>query len=80
MNSVVSARKLAGTVYKLEKVNSGEEDRKTGFMGTGPHEYNYHCTVKLSSVPVYKEQSDERCGPLKEASRTIRQTKASVRK
>ena len=63
MNSIVSSRKLAGTLYKLEKTGSSEEDRNTGFMGTGPHEYNYHCTVKLSSVPIYNERADERCGP-----------------
>jgi len=62
MNSIVSSRKLTGTVYKLEPTGSSEEDRKTGFMDTGPHQYNYHCKVKLSSVPIYNERADERCG------------------
>ena len=69
MNSVVSSRKLTGSVYKLERTGSSEEDRSTGFMDTGPHQYNYHCVVKLSSVPVYNERADERCGLAEELSR-----------
>ena len=67
-NSIVNSRKLTGTVYELEKTDSSEEDRDTGFMNTGPHQYNYHCTVKLSSVPLYYERADERCGLLPESS------------
>lgn len=68
MNSMVNSRKLTGTVYKLEKTGSSEEDRDTGFMNTGPHQYNYHCTVKLFSVPIYNERADERCGLLTDRS------------
>jgi hypothetical protein len=63
-NSVVGGRKLQGAEYKLETVNSGEEGRWTGPFGR-TREYNYHCTVKLYTGPLYNERTDERCGLLK---------------
>jgi hypothetical protein len=66
-NSVVSSRKLTGTDYKIEKVTSGEEGRWTGTFGRD-RQYNYHCTLKVYSDPIYNERTDARCGILDTAN------------
>lgn len=56
--SYVSARGL-GSNYESRVLETGEESDKDW---KGHVTYNYHCKVQISSIPVYRERVDPRCG------------------
>ncbi len=61
-NAVISSHGLGGQPYNVVIMSKSEEGRWTGRFNRD-RQYNYHCRVKLSWVPVYNERQDARCGP-----------------
>lgn len=56
--SFLQSRQI-GSQYASEVVRSHEEDNKNW---RGRVTYKYHCTVRISWVPLYAERKDPRCG------------------
>jgi hypothetical protein len=62
INSVIQGRGLGNQPHLVTDIKSSEESRRTGFAGTGPVEYNYHCSITLHWNPVYNQKADPLCG------------------
>jgi hypothetical protein len=58
ISSYVVTRAL-GTNYEASVLETAEESDRDWM---GHVTYNYHCKVEISSIPVYAERTDPRCG------------------
>lgn len=62
INSAIQSRGLGNLPHAVDIISHSEESRRTGAFGTGPVQYNYHCSIKLNWNPVYNAKADPLCG------------------
>jgi hypothetical protein len=62
INATLQARGLGSQPHLTDQIGHSEESRRTGAFGSGPVQYNYHCSFMLHWNPVYNRRADPLCG------------------
>lgn len=62
INVTLQSRGLGSVPHLVDQIHSSEESRRTGAFGSGPVQYNYHCSFMLHYNPIYNRKSDALCG------------------